>query len=67
MKSKAEIEAWIENEEIVNIYKQFMNIENLSYLDLAGILYLMIKLDGKKANYEIKHIVIDEAQDYNML
>lgn len=67
MKSKAEIEAWIENEKIVNIYKQFMNIENLSYLDLAGILYLMIKLDGKKADYEIKHIVIDEAQDYNML
>ncbi len=67
MKSKAEIEAWIENEEIVNIYKKLMNIENLSYLDLAAILYLMIKLDGKKSDYEIKHIVIDEAQDYNML
>ena len=67
MKSKAEIEAWIDNENIVNIYKEFANIETLSYLDLAGILYLMIKLDGKKANYEIKHIVIDEAQDYNML
>ncbi len=67
MKSKAEIEAWIDNENIVNIYKEFANIETLSYLDLAGILYLMIKLEGKKANYEIKHIVIDEAQDYNML
>ncbi len=67
MKSKADIEEWINNEEIIHIYKQFMNIENLSYLDLAGILYLMIKLDGKKATYEVKHIVIDEAQDYNML
>ncbi|MCF0147910.1 MAG: AAA family ATPase [Clostridium sp.] len=67
MKSKAEIEAWIDNEEVVNIYKNFMNTEKLSYLDLAGILYLMIKLDGKKADYEVKHIVIDEAQDYNML
>lgn len=67
MKSKADIEAWIDNEEVVNIYKKFMNTEKLSYLDLAGILYLMIKLDGKKADYEIKHIVIDEAQDYNML
>lgn len=67
MKSKAEIEAWIDNEEIVHIYKEFMNTEKLSYLDLAGILYLMIKLDGKKSTYEIKHIVIDEAQDYNML
>ncbi|MGG7144682.1 HelD family protein [Clostridium nigeriense] len=67
MKSKADIEGWIENKGIVDIYKEFMNIEKLSYLDLAGIIYLMIKLDGKKANYEIKHIVIDEAQDYNML
>lgn len=67
MKSKADIEAWIDNEEVVNIYKEFMNTEKLSYLDLAGILYLMIKLDGKKADYEVKHIVIDEAQDYNML
>ena len=67
MKSKADIEAWIDNEEVVNIYKEFMNTEKLSYLDLAGILYLMIKLEGKKADYEIKHIVIDEAQDYNML
>lgn len=67
MKSKADIEAWIDNEEVVNIYKKFMNTEKLSYLDLAGILYLMIKLDGKKADYEVKHIVIDEAQDYNML
>ena len=67
MKSKADVEAWIENERIVDIYKEFMNVERLSYLDLAAILYLMIKLDGKKASYEIKHIVIDEAQDYNML
>ena len=67
MKSKKDIELWIENEEIVDIYKEIVNIDKLSYLDLSGILYLMIKLDGKKASYEIKHIVIDEAQDYNML
>lgn len=67
MKSKNDIELWIDNKEIVGIYKEFMNINKLSYLDLSGILYLMIKLDGKKASYEIKHIVIDEAQDYNML
>ena len=28
---------------------------------------IMIKLDGKKSSYEIKHIIIDEAQDYNVL
>ncbi len=67
MKSKAYIESWINNDEIVNIYKDFMKVEKLSYLDLTAILYLMIKLNGKKSSYEIKHVVIDEAQDYNML
>ena len=67
MKVKSQIEEWIENESIVDIYKKALEIDKLSYLDLAGILYLMIKLDGKKSNYEIKHVVIDEAQDYNML
>ena len=67
MKSKEEIDSWIENESIVHIYKNLVDVLELSYLDLAAILYLMIKLEGKKSSYEIKHIVIDEAQDYNML
>lgn len=67
MKSKEEINTWIENESIVSIYKNLLDINDLSYLDLPAILYLMIKLDGKRSSYEIKHIVIDEAQDYNML
>ena len=67
MKSKDEISSWIENESVVDIYKDFMKVNELSYLDLAGILYLMIKLEGKKSSTEIKHIVIDEAQDFNML
>lgn len=67
MKSKKEINSWIENESVVHIYKKLVDVLELSYLDLAAILYLMIKLEGKKSSYEIKHIVIDEAQDYNML
>lgn len=67
MIQKENLEKWIDNESIVDIYKEFTNTENLSYLDLPAILYLMIKLDGKKASKEIKHIVIDEAQDYSML
>lgn len=67
MKSKEEIDSWIENESVVHIYKKLVDVLELSYLDLSAILYLMIKLEGKKASYEIKHIVIDEAQDYNML
>lgn len=67
MKVKAELAAWINHKNIVDIYKEMMDTEILSYLDLAPILYLMIKLDGKKCKSDIKHIVIDEAQDYNML
>lgn len=43
------------------------NKERLSYMDLSGILYLMIKLRGIKVKNEIKHIVIDEAQDYSFI
>ena len=46
MKSKNDIELWIENNSVVDIYKEFTKVETLSYLDLAAILYLMIKLDG---------------------
>jgi DNA helicase II / ATP-dependent DNA helicase PcrA len=67
IKVKQDIEKWIDNDSIINIYKKIINVETLSYLDLVAILYLMIKLDGRKFKREIKHIVIDEAQDYNML
>lgn len=67
MKQKENLGAWIDNENIVDIYKEFTNTDELSYLDLPAILYLMIKLDGKKTKQDIKHIVIDEAQDYSML
>ena len=67
MEQKNNLDAWIDNESIVDIYKKFTNTEQLSYLDLPAILYLMIKLDGKKTKQDIKHIVIDEAQDYSML
>lgn len=40
---------------------------DLGYMDLSGILYLMVKLDGIRVKNEIKHIVIDEAQDYSYM
>ena len=67
MNTKEEIREWIDNEDALSIYKERLKVEEISYLDLPGILYLMIKLEGKKSEREIKHIVIDEAQDYNML
>ena len=67
MVQKNNLAHWIDNKNIVDIYKEFTNTEQLSYLDLPAILYMMIKLDGKKTKQDIKHIVIDEAQDYSML
>ncbi|MGL5351724.1 MAG: HelD family protein [Clostridium sp.] len=67
MNTKEEIEKWIDNESIVSMYKEFMSVKELTYLDLPAILYLMIKLDGKKVRQDIRHIVIDEAQDYSYL
>lgn len=67
MKAKEDLDRWIQNEETVSIYKKSFEVTNLSYLDLPAILYLMIKLEGKKSKSDIKHIVIDEAQDYNKL
>ncbi|NRT74217.1 RNA polymerase recycling motor HelD [Clostridium beijerinckii] len=55
--------------ELDNLNKEALNEnkEILSYMDLSGILYLMIKLKGIKVKNEIKHIVIDEAQDYSFI
>ncbi|MGL5417416.1 MAG: HelD family protein [Clostridium sp.] len=65
--TRTALNSWIEREKTVDIYKKELNIEKLTYMDLAGILYLMIKLEGKKTSKEYKHIVIDEAQDYTYM
>ena len=60
------LDNWLKHEDIIALYKRLTNTTNLGYMDLAGILYLMVKLDGKKSKKIIKHVVIDEAQDYTM-
>ncbi|CUQ43397.1 ATP-dependent DNA helicase rep [Clostridium paraputrificum] len=65
MNSRDELESWINHEDTVNLYKRITNTEALGYMDLAGILYLMVMIEGKKCKKEYKHVVIDEAQDYN--
>lgn len=37
----------------------------LEYADLAPLAYLRIGLDGVKSNMKIKHLLIDEMQDYS--
>ncbi|MGL4572548.1 MAG: HelD family protein [Clostridium sp.] len=67
MNSRDALNGWLIHEDIVDIYKKITNTNDLGFMDLAGILYLMIKLNGKKCTKEYKHVVIDEAQDYNYM
>ena len=41
-----------------------LNNNEIAFEDLAPIMYLQIKIFGIKDNLKIKHVVIDEAQDY---
>ncbi|MGH4119364.1 HelD family protein [Clostridium sp.] len=58
---------WIQNGNCVELYNKVNGYKRLTENDLAGILYIKIKLEGIKISEEIKHVVIDEAQDYNQL
>ncbi|MBR3363169.1 MAG: AAA family ATPase [Bacilli bacterium] len=40
---------------------------SIKYEDLMGLLYLEFELNGYPYNTNVKHIVIDEAQDYSKL
>ncbi len=68
IEARKELDSWISRESILDIYDRF-NGESKEYTinDLAPILYLAIKLEGKKASREYRHVVIDEAQDYSPL
>lgn len=66
MRVKREL-SWINNPDVTEIYNEFNKGKTLTYEDLAPIIYLKIKLEGLKYNSEIKHIVIDEAQDYSAI
>lgn len=66
MRTRDLLDSWINHEDTLSLYKRITGTEKLGYMDLQGILYLMIKLDGKKSEKQIKHIVIDEGQDYTI-
>ena len=66
IKRKKEI-SWLDNPNILDLYNNFNEEEELIQDDLAPILYLKIKLEGLKYDTDIKHVVIDEAQDYSAL
>lgn len=66
METKKELE-WINNPDIVDIYADFSGSRDFIWDDLAPMLYLKVKLEGFRFSEEIKHVVIDEAQDYSEL
>ena len=58
---------WLNNVDVIEAYSQFNGEKQFTQDDLAALLYLKIKLEGYKLDYEVKHVVIDEAQDYSYL
>ncbi|QGU96158.1 AAA family ATPase [Clostridium bovifaecis] len=66
MDAKRSLE-WLDNESCLELYNGLNRNKVLTIDDLAPILYLKIKLEGLKLEDEIKHVVIDEAQDYSLL
>ncbi|MDV5105651.1 AAA family ATPase [Clostridium perfringens] len=68
MDSRAKLDSRISREDVLDIYDRFNgNKKEYTINDLAPILYLAIKLEGKKATKDYRHVVIDEAQDYSPL
>ncbi|MDK0862085.1 AAA family ATPase [Clostridium perfringens] len=68
MDSRAKLDSWISREDVLDIYDRINgNKKEYTINDLAPILYLAIKLEGKKATKDYRHVVIDEAQDYSPL
>lgn len=67
MNARAALDQWLSTESAVELYNRFNGNNQLTINDLAPILYLMLKLDGKKASNDYRHVVIDEAQDYSPL
>lgn len=58
---------WLDNSNVYDVYKNINSGDIYTVDDLAPLLYLRIKLEGIKTKKEIKHVVIDEAQDYSFL
>lgn len=49
----------------ITIYKEIINIDKLYFEDISPLIYINYKLYGSNEYENIRHLVIDEAQDYN--
>ncbi|MCR3758777.1 AAA family ATPase [Clostridium felsineum] len=58
---------WLQDADILRIYNRLNHDKLYTIDDTAPLIYIRIKLEGIKLQREIKHVVIDEAQDYSKL
>ncbi|MDP4179071.1 MAG: AAA family ATPase [Bacillota bacterium] len=58
---------YLNNPNCNDIYKDLNGDRKFTIDDLSPLIYLKVKLEGLKLKEEIKHVVIDEAQDYSLL
>lgn len=58
---------WLEEPSIAELYTKISSEKPYTMDDLTALLYLSIKFEGLTIDREIKHVVIDEAQDYSKL
>lgn len=61
------LDSWIKHESVKDIYIKYVNHTKMTYMDLVGMLYFEVKLAKPKLKKEVKHVVIDEAQDYSFI
>lgn len=57
-----------DNEEVKYIKEHFMELQKIAKLDIediAPLMYMKYRIHGVKTKFELKHIVIDEAQDFS--
>ncbi|WP_163215746.1 HelD family protein [Clostridium thermarum] len=59
--------SWLDNPSVMEIYDKMNGGRELIYDDLAPLLYISLKLKGRLSKEDIRHVVIDEAQDYSIL
>lgn len=52
---------WLERPDLLKLKKG----STFEWSDVYALLYLKIKLEGIKPNHKVKHLVIDEMQDYS--
>ncbi len=58
---------WIDNPSIFELYRDINQRDYYTNDDLTALLYLTLKFEGISMGREIKHVIIDEAQDYSSL